>query len=531
MSYIKSCIIILSLFTSVLTFGQDTISIYFNFGESKIPNRELKKLTDIPSNYDLSELDSINFIGMADSIGDFKQNLKLSEKRVLNTYRKCKNILPKNIAIRKIAIGEKTNKKKEKNRRVDIILYFQPFQNNEIDDNNDINKLKKICYNIDYELLHRCHLRVIKKRKKKFTIIETSVPYLNRKKEHYYGFISKNGEFKAKKIRWSSRRTGNFWWAETRYVAKIPKESFDKYKIFKIEKPPCKTCSENFKKTSKILNKDTCIQVDRFLMKNIQLKRQIFTINSIKVRAPKEYVNINDKYFIGCNFENELKWKTKNWRKRKNYFYTKIPRYPDRVANITRIMDCCKSNPEPSECNASLIKCDSRLLTAPDRSFILNAKFGNHYLKSKHYPYMAIGISKEGLKGRLGVFLGTDIELSFYSSFKYQYHFLSFPFSSINPFPKWHSPTNYPLISRYARLYFGSELNIKTNKIAQATQGQNFHLGISFVNLKDQAIINRIFFQYGYELDYSGNRESFGYPIIHLGFNIKIYKFNNVQLF
>ncbi|MBI34954.1 MAG: hypothetical protein CMP67_06275 [Flavobacteriales bacterium] len=167
MSYIKSCIIILSLFTSVLTFGQDTISIYFNFGESKIPNRELKKLTDIPSNYDLSELDSINFIGMADSIGDFKQNLKLSEKRVLNTYRKCKNILPKNIAIRKIAIGEKTNKKKEKNRRVDIILYFQPFQNNEIDDNNDINKLKKICYNIDYELLHRCHLRVIKKRKKK----------------------------------------------------------------------------------------------------------------------------------------------------------------------------------------------------------------------------------------------------------------------------------------------------------------------------------------------------------------------------
>ena len=530
MSYIKSCIIILSLFTSVLAFGQDTISIYFNFGQSKVPNHELKKLNNIPSNYDLSELDSINFIGMADSIGDFKQNLKLSEKRALNTYRKCKNILPKSIATRKIAIGEKANKKKGGNRRVDIILYFHPIQNNDIE-KNDISKLEKLCYNVDYELLHRCHLRVIKKRKKNYTIIETTIPFLNRKKEHYYGYISKNGEFKVKKVRWSSRRTGNLWWAKTRYVAKIPKESFEKYKIFKIEKPPCKTCSEDFKTTSKILNKDNCIQVDRFLMENIQLKSQLFTVNSIKVRAPKEYVNINDKYFIGCNFDDELKWKTKTWRKRKNYYYAKIPLYLNRVANITRIMDCCKQNPEPSQCNSSLIMCNSRLLTPPDRSFILNTKFGNHYLKSKHYPYMAIGISKEGLKGRLGVFAGVDIELSFYSSFKYQYHFLSFHFSSINPFPTWYSPTKYPFISRYARLYIGSEFNIKTNKITQANQGQNFHLGISIVNLNEEAIINRIFLQCGYEVDYSGNHESFGYSIIHLGLNIKIFRINNIQLF
>ena len=73
---------------------------------------------------------------MADSIGDFKQNLKLSEKRALNTYRKCKNILPKSIATRKIAIGEKANKKKAKNRRVDIILYFHPIKNNDIEKND-----------------------------------------------------------------------------------------------------------------------------------------------------------------------------------------------------------------------------------------------------------------------------------------------------------------------------------------------------------------------------------------------------------
>jgi hypothetical protein len=186
------------MLTSVHLYGQDTISIYFEFGHSKIPDEQLEILNAIPTKYDLSDLDSVSYIGMADSVGEFKSNVRLSEKRAGNAARHCERLFPENIPTKITAFGERTIDEREKNRRVDIILYFQPILTEEVEQ-TEPTQTKEVCYNIDYKLLHRCHLRTVKKRNRELTIIETTLPDLRKKKEHYYGSTTKNGDFVAKK--------------------------------------------------------------------------------------------------------------------------------------------------------------------------------------------------------------------------------------------------------------------------------------------------------------------------------------------
>ena len=468
-------------------------------------------------------MDSANFIGMADSIGEFKLNIKLSEKRARNAARHCERLFQENTPIKITALGERSIDKSGKNRRVDIILYFQHIQTEEVEQ-IEPTRTMEVCYNIDYKLLHRCHLRTITKREKKLTIIETTLPDVKKKKEHYYGLTTKNGDFITKKVKWIARRTGNLWWSKTRYVATIPKEDFDTYKIFKIEELPCNTCSESFQKKAEISKEDTCIQVDRFLMENVQLKSSPFNNRSVKVRIPREYVNIDDKYFIGCGFQNELKWETKKGRKKKNYYYSEIPRYYNYIDNITRVMGCCKSNPEPSECDKSIIYCST--LREPDSSFILNAEIGNYYQQLTHSPYGAFGISKEGCFSRISIIAGTDIDLSFYSSLRYQYHFLSFPFSYLNPLSIWEIPTKQQVINKYSRFYLGTELKTRINDNKQDYFEQNIHIGLAAVNTNRDAFIPRIFVQYGIGFDYLETYATGIYAIVQLGINMKIVRLN-----
>jgi len=516
-------IIFLTILTSVHVHGQDTISVFFDFGQSKLQDSALEKLNVIPSSYDLSDLDSVHFIGMADSVGNFKANIKLSEKRARNVSRYCARLFPSIIPIKITALGESTIDEKDKNRRVDIVLYFKPPKVEEVEQIVATQK-KEVCYNIDYKLLHRCHLRTVTKRKKELIIIETTIPDLKKKKEHYYGTASKKGNFVAKKVKWSSKRTGNLWWSKTRYVATIPKEDFDTYKIFKIEDLPCDTCNEDFQTKSEISKEDTCIQVDRFLMENIQFQTRLFNNKWVKIRTPREYVNIEDRYFIGCGFQNELVWDSKKGRKQQNYYYSRLPRHFNYIVNITRVMDCCKNNPEPSECDKPMIYC--RTLGEPDRSFMLNAEFGSHYQQSTITPYAGFGISKEGYFSRVSILAGTDIDLSLCGSLRYQYHFLSFPFSVFNPLSSWQSPTAQRVINKYGRLYFGTELKTRINENKQDYLEHNFHIGLAAVNTNRDAFIPRLFIQYGIGFDYLGTYSTGVYSIFQLGLNMKIARLN-----
>ncbi len=526
MKLTKWTLFVLSLLLTVQLYGQDSVSVYFEFGHSKLPDGQLNTLNSLATQYELSDLDSVHFIGMADSVGNLKSNLKLSEKRAKSVAKHCQGIFPRNIPVKITALGERVDKKEESNRKVNLILYFN---SNEIEEEiggaEDLIIDKEVCYTVDYHLLHRSHLRTIKKRKKELILIESKLLDLKKKEEQYYGSTNAKGEFVAKKVKWSFKRTGKLWWAKQRSIANILKEDFEKYKIFKIEDLPCNSCHEDFQKTATLSKEDSCIQVDRFLMENIQFKPLFFNKKKVSIRAPREFVLLEDRYYMGCGFHNKLLWETKKAKRKRSYYYSKLTRNYNAISNITRVMDCCKNDPEPSACDKSIIQCAS--LGVPDSSFVLNAEIGSHHQQSTLTPYFGIGISKEGWFNRFSLFAGTDLDLRFQAALRYQFHFLSFPFNAINPTAKWQSASQQLYIQRYARMYLGTEVKTRMNKPVDDYLEQNIHIGLAAVNTSRDAFIPRIFVQYGLAADYLRNVSEDVYPLLQVGLNVKLARIKN----
>ncbi|MBI1306765.1 MAG: OmpA family protein [Bacteroidetes bacterium] len=509
----------LIVMTSVNVYGQDTISIYFEFGESKINDEQIAVINTIPLRFDLTDLDSILCVGMADSVGDFKSNLRLSEKRARNTAKYCEKIIPSTIPIRTLPLGELGNNDQQKNRRVSIILYFS-FSSSEMETDSEEIQFNNSCYNIDYELLHQCNIRSLDKRKKQIVVIETSVPNLRKRNEHFYGSTDLDGNFIAIRLKWVTRKTGNLWWLKHRFVATLPKEDFDRFKIFKISPYPCDSCSENFKNNNTISKEDTCQKIDRFLMENIQFKTQFFNANWVTVRAPREYVDIKDKYYIGCTDLNQLVWNTKKGKKEQKYYYTKLPVNINLVGNITRFMDCCKNNPQPSDCDSPLI--GIRWLCLPKKRLFICMETGGLYSHSTWLPYTGLTLGEEDLYSRFSFLLGIDMKRRFCGSIRYQYHFLSFTMRSLNPASRWQSPSNKNLITKYGRLYIGSEMNTMLIKHEGYRIDQNFHFGFALHNSEYSALIPRIYLQYGLGYNYSEVKDGV-YSVFQLGIIVQIH--------
>lgn len=514
-----SKLILFFLFTSFNIYCQDTVSVFFEFGKSTIQESDYSVLNLISSKFDLSELDSVNFIGVSDSVGNFESNLKLSKKRAVETIRYCASIFPKNYIYKITAIGERSKNHANLNRRVDIVLYFKT-------DKTDIEEIPEPtatingCYYIDYKLLHRSHKRVVTREKVDYIIIETRSNDLKKINLHYYLSTAKNGSLIVKKVKWANKTTGKSWWANYRYVTTIPKSDYDKFKIFQLGELPCNDCSEDIKNQKTNSKENACMQLDRFLMENIQVKTKIFNRKTVSIRAPKEYVDITDKYYIGCNYDLPLYWKTHQGKRNKNYYFTQLPIYNLYLKNIVRTMECCNSNPELSECDKALIKCQT--LSSVDKSVTLIGELGNHYQFVQHIPYVSMGISKCGNYSQSALLIGTDIKLNLYGSLRCQFNFVSFPFSALNPISSWQSPNNIYEIEKYGRLYIGTELKTRFNNSTPDLFEQNVHLGISYVNSIYRALIPRVFIQYGIGYDYLKNYSIKPYSVFQMGINFRI---------
>ena len=117
--------LLFSLLYSTYLFSQDTVSVYFSFGSSKIEQSQYDALHAIPVKYDLSDLDSVRFVGATDSVGKLSSNLKLSEKRAKNVAKYCTGLFPAGIRFTVVATGEKSKQTLSKSRNVDILLFFK----------------------------------------------------------------------------------------------------------------------------------------------------------------------------------------------------------------------------------------------------------------------------------------------------------------------------------------------------------------------------------------------------------------------
>lgn len=511
-------LILILLSLSARLCGQDTISIYFEFGLSKIPDSQLEKMKSIPAGNTLSNLVSVDFVGIADSVGDFKSNMKLSEKRAKSVAKYLDSFLPRNVRTTITALGEKASSETDKNRRVDIILHFDPPWKPEPVSTAVDTLAKKMCYVVDYELLHRSYLGRERRGDRWYVVIETTVPDLAKKAEHYYGTRTRTGAFVAKKVTWVPGRIGHYRSRKKGYTTAIRVNDFDDYKIFKIKERPCEACDEDFHKYSRVLNEDTCLQVDRVVMENMQF-RTLFNIkNFVSVRVPRQYIFPDTAYYIGCDTSTRVKWKNKRGQRHVLFYYARLPRYPNYIPSISRMMSCCKNNAESSECDKPALFCEP--LEEPGGSFLLNAEIGSHYHPSAIKAYAGIGISKESTNFRYSVLAGTDNDLGFYGAFRYQYHFMSFLFSSIKT--PWRTHIKRENIGRYGRLYVGAEIKTRINSTANYLE-QNVHGGLAVVTNKKKARIPRMFVQYGLAYNYLGNSVPNGiYPVVHLGVIMKV---------
>ena len=424
----KCTALLLFLFASILTcMAQDTVSVYFETGSAKINEEMVLKLNAISSSYDLSALDSVLYVGLADSTGANDFNIKLSEKRARTVARYCSEMIPVTVPVTCIARGEATSQVLDDNRRVDVILYF-PIEADSVV-LPDTTAVESNCYRVDYFLLHRCSATATTKGKKKYTLVQTCFDVRDTI-DYYSGSLNTNGDFVAKKIKWSLTKPKKSAHIIACYSAKIPVADYDRFRIFQIKEPPCDSCSEDFPQAKQIQNETTCFQVDRFLMQDLQIRTTPFKSNSVKVRVARDLVNLNEKYYVGCSTVEEVNWISKKGKRKAKYLYATLPSYTFRISNITRYMLCCDSYAEPSQCDSAIVKLEIASF-CNDLMFDLEA--GCNLLSDSSRFYMGLGLNKSFNRSQFFLMAGLDHNYDFFGTLRFRQHFLLMPLSGLNP--------------------------------------------------------------------------------------------------
>jgi hypothetical protein len=150
------------------------------------------------------------------------------------------------------------------------------------------------------------------------------------------------------------------------------------------------------------------------------------------------------------------------------------------------------------------------------KNIVVGLEVGNNFHQDSCNQYAAISIMKENFNVNKGILLGIDIRKKFYTAIRYQYHFFTFKYSSLNPFYKWRKPDHLPIENKlFGRFYLGSELRSGKNQLNQNFIESNAHAG--FASIYKGKIYLRGFAQYGIGYDYLRNNSNKPYPVFQMG--------------
>lgn len=531
---------ILFSLVSLSTRAQDTVTVYFDFGSSKLSEESTDNLGKISDRFDLSDVDSIQIIGYTDSVGKVAENLRLSLRRAKVVEKACKFTLGEIDQISLYARGEGTLDDPNRNRRVEIVMHSKKLKVDIDTAEIFLNKADPKCFFIDFEALEYCHIRTITKGKKESVFIEAMNVSVISSRDHFYADKNRDGEVIVKKVNWKSKKTGLLWWKKKRLVTTIPKSAFDRHKFFTLENGPCDGCKET------ILTEDTIVvskmnyYADRFLMDNVQAKVRFFKKKEVNLRVPKMYVDESDKYYLNNDFSRselkprqQLNWETKQGKRKQDYYFTTIQFVNDELPIIIRgslTTECQnKYNLEGKDDSGSSswgrIKCGTHMIRPVTVGFQINADLGAFYQNDSLTGFLALGISHTTYRGLARLMGGINTHLGFYGSLSYQYHYFSFPWRTVRPVNMWRSPSDFKVSSIYVRLYAGAESKVSFNRSYLSFFEGNLHTGFVLVNAKDRSTFPRFYFQGGVGYDFTGNSQQLFYPIAQIGFTVRIGSF------
>lgn len=512
----KFQLVVLYFFCSFFTNGQDTLIFYFGINSSVVTDNDRLVLKNLPTQYDAASIDSVLFIGYADSTGNIRSNLKLSERRAEHTYKTCRYFLSDEIPYRILAKGENVRAENWQSRRVEMIIYHEPAQVIE-KEKEEIKEADPRCFKVDFEALEYCNIREIKKGKQQYVQIEAMNIPLFKERKHYYVISGGSGKVTVQRLNWKLKSTGRSWWKKERLVATMPKSSFDKFQFFTLQDAPCSGCSE------KIFTEDTIIRVipqyypDVFLMENMQLNIGLFG-GKIKLRAPKEYVNLNEKYYLGTDptgsvVNYPIEWTEKNGRKKEDYYFSTIrtpllvPFYVKKMGYTT----ICLNDYSYMNYRIPPFFCGFR--GASGLSLATSVQVGAFYHNDSLTSFIAAGFYFKGLNLSAGI----NHHGGLYSSLVYNQFFLSIPYSALSLKNHWRSLSEMPKKYKFIHLYAGADVRTSFNKKYLSFLETNIHVGTNLLNSYFRKADIAFFIQGGYAYDFLRIINNKPYPFVELG--------------
>jgi hypothetical protein len=504
--------------------SQDTVRVYFEFGSARVDAEAGSILVALSTKFDLSELDSVQFIGYADSVGNLKSNLKLSKRRAKNAYKYCKKVLNNDVGISLFARGEGINEDPSLNRRVELILHF-PLPIVDAPD-EVIENIDPRCFFIDYEALAYCNVRTIENKKKKYTYIEAVNDPLISDTLHYY--VSKNlkGAVIIKKMKWKTKKTGILWWKKTRLVTSIKGSGFDKYKMFTLADTPCDGCKESVFTEDTIFRKITYYYPDYFLMDNMQAKARFFGRDQVKIRVPREYVDVKETYYTGGSAhkedrEGEVVWMEKRGKRRRNYYFTRVNANGGQIPYLkTAVQTIRCENARPPGRRRRYC----RDYPSWGIEFQMNVELGAFHHNDTTTGFVIAGLSAHNERSNIYLQGGVNTRGGFYGTAKYDFHFLTIPLASLSPRNSWKTPSSVPYnFNNMGRIYIGTEIRTSYSKDYMSFLESNVHLGFSYVNMKIKRYLPQIYIHGGIARDLANRINPGFYPYVQLGVTVNVF--------
>ncbi|MFT5819098.1 MAG: hypothetical protein ACI8ZM_000320 [Crocinitomix sp.] len=518
-------IFVFLLFISTFCHAQDTLTIYFDIDKSKIKDHFKSQLNDLLIDYDYLAVDSLQFIGFADTTGNVKSNMRLSERRAKAVEKYCVKLFSEPIQTGIYAKGEGTKIFAAENRKVEMVIHQKPQKK---PTTRVIENVDPSCFTIEENVLSHCTYRTITKRKRDYIYIEsehtdkTNVDY----DKLYYVTGQQDGKATVRRVKWKLKRTGRLWWAKKRYTATIPKHYFDLYKLFSLRPGPCVECSEEALGKDSVFTTFPVKYPDLFLSYNFQMKYGFFRKNQIKIRAPREYVDLNEIYFYQFDYTSGIvNWKTKRGRRKRNYYYVNLPISGTKTPYFKKyhMVSTCSALPTVQGGNGyNWMDCG---IPPMPRHKELNIEAGIYHQNDSLTGFIGLGISNTTRKTYASIIGGINTHVRFFGSAKMQYFFYDFPFQAFSPKNRWETPAMRSPITKYGRLYVGVDLKVSYREDQIQFLEQNAHLGIAWVNSNVTLGMRRFYLHGGFANDFLKIQNEKVYPFVQIGTIFQFYGF------
>lgn len=506
-------------------YSQDSASVYFKTGSHKLSAYSQKVLEGLFTNLDYTDLVEIKFIGYSDSTGNFESNQRLSERRAKAVSKAVKAYLNSGISIVTESKGELPRKVDSLSRRVDLLFRYSTVLETNEKDTIVIQPEDPRCFFIDqyFEAFSNARIKVNKKKKVVYLQVINYPEFTSR---NYY-FV-KNPSQKnavAQRVNFKEETTGMLWWREKRYTATVPKDSYDKFGLFYLEKPPCDGCREQlFKKDTNVFS-GTSIMDNYFIMSVTQLKAKFFRPNILQIRIPKEFREENEPYYaIKHLWDNtpkteKLQWETKRGKRRADYFYAKVKIKNVRsvsIANPQRTSYCPGKGGNPGPVGGILCGNHRSQIGFPGE-FSFNPGLHAFYHNDTVTAFISVGLAYELKQHELALNVGLNHRLGLYYAAHYHFNFLDFGTMTNRMLDPWQKLGDSRFTTQI-KAYFGPEFRSSYTGRHRSFSEVNLHLGFSV------AWRNRLnyYLQGGIARDMSNRINTRFYPYIQAGLRFRL---------